>query len=252
MEENSRLFEIFLDVQSGLPRQGPGSNESTLKALSYCEALPEEPRVLDVGCGPGMQTLALANAINCTITAVDLIDKYLGELRESAGEQNISDRIEILRRDMNELGFEPESFDLIWAEGSAYIMGIENALTSWKKFLKPGGYIAFTELVWLKTDPPDEVLNFFKNEYPPMTDVETNLSKVKAAGYELIGNFTIPDSAWWDDYYTPLEVKLPALFEKYTGDSEAIGLIETTKHEIEMRRFYGEYYGYEFFIGRKA
>ena len=255
MEESTSDFEIFLEVHSGLPRQGPGSDESTLKALSYCNTLPEEPAILDVGCGRGMQTLALAKALDCRIKAVDVVDEYLNILRERAEESNFSDRIEILKCDMNDLQFRPESFDIIWAEGSAYIMGVEKALANWKRFLKPGGYISFSELVWLKPDPPDQVTRFFQKEYPPMTNVETNLSKLRASKYETIANFTLPDSAWWDDYYNPLEAKLPTLKETFKDNRIAriaLNIIDSTALEIEMRRKNEEWYGYEFFIGQKV
>ncbi len=252
MEESSQLFEIFIEVQSGLPRQGPGSNESTLKALSYCNGLPQEASILDIGCGPGMQTLTLAQALNCSITSIDIIEEYLNQLREGAQQANVSDRINILNRDMNDLALEPESFDLIWAEGSAYIMGFENALTYWKSFLKPGGFIAVSELVWIKLNPPAELSQFFQDEYPEMTDVETNLSKLTASGYDIVGNFTLPDSDWWNDYYTPLEAKIPQLTEKYKNDLTALSVIDATTLEIEMRRLYPEYYGYEFFIGQRV
>ena len=250
--DERRLFEIFLEVQSGLPRQGPGSNESTLKALSYCTELPKEPAILDIGCGPGMQTICLAQALNCNITAIDTTEEYLDKLRQRAQDANLSDRITILNQDMNELAFEKESFDLIWAEGSAYIMGFENALSCWKQFLKPGGYIAISELVWLDPDPPTELFQFYQNEYPPMKNIESNLSIVRSSGYELLGNFTLPDSNWWDDYYTPLKAKLPELTEKFREDAEALGIVNMTRLEIEMRRLYPECYGYEFFIGRKV
>ena len=252
MEESSQLFEIFIEVQSGLPRQGPGSHESTLNALAYCHELPKEPSILDIGCGPGMQTIALAKSMNSHITAIDIIEEYLSILRERAQEANLSDCINILNQDMNDLPFEPESFDLIWAEGSAYIMGFENALNYWKSFLKPGGFIAVSELVWLEPNPPAELSQFFQGEYPEMTDAETNLYKLTASGYDIVGNFTLPDSAWWDDYYTPLEAKLQQLNEKFKHDLEALRIIDTTRLEIEMRRLYPEYYGYEFFIGQRV
>ena len=251
MEENSRDFEIFLEIQRGLPRQGPGSDESTLEALSYCKELPENPHILDIGCGPGSQTITLANALNCKITALDLIDEYLAILRRHIEKSNLRDKIEVMQGDMNDLQFEEESFDLIWAEGSAYIMGFEKALNSWKRFLKLGGYVALSELVWLNQDSPSEVLQFFQNEYPPMTNIENNVSKVREAGYELVGHFTLPNSTWWDHYYAPLEAKLPQLSEKYSNDNEALNIIDRTKREIEMRRLFGDWYGYEFLIGQK-
>lgn len=252
MDENPRLFEIFFDVQRGLPRQGPGCDESTLKALSLCSGLPETPAILDIGCGPGMQTVALAKALNGHITAVDIHQEYLNELKERANAASVAERIEILAGDMNELSFPPQSFDLIWAEGAAYIMGFEKALVAWKRFLKPGGCIAVTELVWLRRDPPAGAAKFFGNEYPAMTDVGTILTTIRACGYDPLGHFTLPDVAWWEHYYTPLEAKLLALYEKYAGDDEALSVIETTRREIEIRRLFRDSYGYEFFVGRKV
>lgn len=251
MDYDSRIFKIFLDVQSGLPRQGPGDDENTLKALSLCRGLPEKPDIVDIGCGPGMQTVALAKATNANITAVDFNREYLKELQERAESESVSQFIKTLLQDMNELSFKPKSFDLVWAEGSAYIIGFKNALDAWKQLLKTGGFIALSELVWLRPDPPSEVVEFFGNEYPQMTDLESNIETLKNCGYEIMGHFTLPDSAWWDLYYTPLEAKLPALNEKYSRDNEALSIINATRREIEIRRLFSNWYGYEFFVGQK-
>ena len=249
--KNQRLFEIFLDVQRGLPRQGPGVEASTLEALACCTALPERPAILDIGCGPGMQTVTLSQALrDAHITALDLHQPFLHELKARAHAARVADRIDILVADMHVLPFPPQSFDLIWVEGAAYIMGVEMAWIAWKPFLKAEGYIAMSELVWLHAEPPTEVVDFFAHEYPAMTDIATNVARLQACGYELAGHFTLPDAAWWAPYYTPLEAKLPALYDTYANDEDALGIIESTKREIEMRRRFGNWYGYEFFIGR--
>ena len=250
MFDNPRLFEIFLDVQRGLPRQGPGSDECTLKALSMCRGLIDKPSVLDIGCGPGMQTIALVKALHGNVAALDLFPEYLDELKERALRERVLERIDLRTGDMNALSFQESSFDLIWAEGSAYIMGFKNALETWKPLLNPGGFIALSELVWLKPDPPEEVYEFFKAVYPAMTDVPSNIDTIEALGYKLQGHFTLPDAAWWDHYYTPLEAKLPALCDKYAGDDEALSVVNMTAREIEMRRRFLEWYGYEFFVSR--
>ena len=252
MDEDARLVDVFLDIQRGLPRQGPGSDDSTLRALSLCRGLPERPAVLDIGCGPGMQTLALANALNGPVTAVDLHREYLDELTDRAGAAHLADRIETLQADMGDLPFPPNSFDLIWSEGAAYIIGVANALAAWRDFLKPGGFLVVSDMVWLRPDRPADAAAFFADGYPAMTDIDTNLTIVKDRGYEPTGHFTLPDSDWWDLYYTPLEAKLPALREKYAGDDSALGVIEMTEREIEIRRRFGDCYGYAFFVGRKA
>ncbi len=252
MNADPRLFEVFLDVQRGLPRQGPGCDESTLRAISLCSGLPEGADLLDVGCGPGMQTVALTQAIDGNLTAVDINREYLKELKVRAELAGIASRIAILAGDMKALPFAPETFGVIWSEGAAYIMGFEKALVEWRKFLKPGGYIAATELLWLQPDPPRVLAEFWGSEYPAMTDVQENLTNIRACGYDPVGHFTLPDAAWWEHYYTPLKAKLPSLRERYAGDHAASGVIEVTEREIEMRRRFPDWYGYEFFVARKG
>ena len=251
MEDAARLFEIFLDIQCGLPRQGPGCAEATLEALALCGGLPEQPSVLDVGCGPGMQTLVLADALGGTVAAVDTSEEYLAQLSERIAAWDGDGRILLLAADMGALPFPAERFDLIWAEGSAYIMGFAEALSAWRPLLKPGGCIALSELTWLLPEPPAEAADFFAQEYPAMTDVESNRASLRAAGYVELGHFTLPDAAWWDDYYTPLAAKLPTLRARYAEDPKALELVAQSAQEIEMRRRYAESFGYVFYVGRK-
>jgi len=248
---DSDQFALFLEVQRGLPRQGPGDAASTLRALKLCDELPAEPNVLDVGCGPGMQTVTIAEAIDGNITAVDTCEEYLDQLRGSLAEKRLSDRVTVRVADMNALDLPEASFDLIWSEGAAYIMGIPNALKSWRPLLKDGGYLAFTELVWLVNDPPAEVSDFFAEGYPAMTSVAAVKELIAENGYDLIDEFTLPDFAWWENYYTPLEAKFPALKRKYQSNDDALGIIAISETEIEMRRRFGETYGYQFYIARK-
>ena len=217
-----------------------------------CEGLPAQAKVLDIGCGPGMQAIAIAKALSeGTIAAVDLHQPYLDQLNDLAKLEDCQTRIRTLQADMSALPFPPKSFDLIWAEGSAYNMGFANALAAWKPLLKPGGFLAASELVWLQSPAPDEARIFFDEEYPAMSDIASIQAVFRDCGYELVGQFTLPETAWWDDYYTPLRNKLPELRTKYEGDEMGEAIVNTTAREIEIRQQFGESYGYEFFIARK-
>ena len=55
-----KLPESFWIIHSGLPREGPEDNKSTQRAYRMLKGLPTNSRILDVGCGPGMQTVELA------------------------------------------------------------------------------------------------------------------------------------------------------------------------------------------------
>ena len=52
-------FELNLicDFFSNMERQGPGSPEVTLKALSFIDNLTEKSLIADIGCGTGGQTM---------------------------------------------------------------------------------------------------------------------------------------------------------------------------------------------------
>jgi SAM-dependent methyltransferase len=252
MSDAPRLLDIFFDVQRGLPRQGPGSEASTLRALALCPDVPSAPAILDVGCGPGMQTVALARATGGTVTAADTSREYLAELVARAEAHGVADRIVPLAADMNALPVLPSSFDLVWSEGGAYIMGFANALAAWRPLLKPRGALAVSELVWLRPDPPAEAAGFFAEGYPAMTDIASVDGMLRAAGYAPVSHFVLPDSDWWDHYYTPLAAKLPALAEKYRDDAEAAAVVRSAAAEIEMRRRFGDSYGYAFFVATRG
>lgn len=71
-----------------------------------------------------------------------------------------SGRVNCVLGDMASMDFVDKSYDLIWSEGSVFIMGFENALKSWKRLLRPRGYMVASELVWFKEDAPKEIKDF--------------------------------------------------------------------------------------------
>ena len=244
----ARMMQVFFEIHSDLPREGPGDRESTEKALSMMSDLKKNPYILDIGCGPGMQTLDILDVINCTVVAVDNHQPFLEQLSEKVKQKGVAGRVQIMNADMSSLGFHQETFDLIWSEGAAYIMGFENALRTWKTFLVKHGYLAVSELTWIRPDPPDEVKRFFDEEYPVMKNIESNLETIRHAGYNVVGHFTLPSSAWWDHYYTPIEKKLPALREKYKDNPEALAVVKLHEVEIDIYRKYSDFYGYGFYV----
>ena len=252
MTDNDWLMALLLDVHRGLPRQGPGDDASTLRALEMCSGLRVRPDVLDVGCGPGMQTVTLAQATGGTVTAVDMFEQFLDELRDRAVEAGVRERVQVMRGDMNDLPFGKDSFDLVWSEGAAYIMGITNAFEGWKQFLRPEGYLVVSELVWLvhRSQVPQELFDFFHGEYPGITDVPGNLARIGDCGYEVVGHFTLPDDAWWTHYYDPLARNLEVMREKYRLDPQAQRFIDDSADEQRLRREYADLYGYEFIVTR--
>ncbi len=241
--------EIFWQLHRDLPREAPGSDKSTLRALSMVSDLPSAPQIIDIGCGPGAQTIALAQTINGTITAIDTHQPFLDDLKRRANQAGVADRIHPLKASMFELVFD-KPFDLVWSEGAIYIIGFERGLREWKKLLKPGGSIAVTEISWLKPNPPEPAQHFWSEDYPGMASVEQNLASLSAAGYRSLGYFTLPESDWWNEYYQPMTARIETLRLQFSDSPEAQAVLDASFAEIEMYRQYSEWYGYVFYLGQ--
>jgi ubiquinone/menaquinone biosynthesis C-methylase UbiE len=245
---SEKLPEFFWVIHRDLPREGPGDNKSTQRAYKMLKNLPENPRILDVGCGPGMQTVELAKLSGGQIVALDVHESVLEQLRAAVKKEGVNDRIKVVKGDMCDLKFEDNSFDVIWSEGSIFIIGFEKGLQEWKRLLTPKGYVVVSELSWLKHDAPKEAKDYMMQLYPVIKTIEGNVEIIRNSGYRLVGSFVLPSQSWWDNYYTPIEAKLPSLKARYKDDEEALQVIAYEETEIEMFRKYSDYYGYAFYI----
>jgi ubiquinone/menaquinone biosynthesis C-methylase UbiE len=234
------MEQFFYELYYGLPRLGPGSKEETVKAFNLLPLQNKELKILDLGCGTGMQTLNLAEIIEGKITAIDNHQPFLDELKTKAIQQNLSHKIEAKLEDITNLKEPLNYYDLIWLEAAIYLIGLSKALQELKQFLKPQGYLVFTELTWLQANPPQECQLFWQQEYPNMKNIEENL--------QIIKYFVLPKSAWLDNYYLPLEENLIRGREKYANNKLANQFINQIAEEIDIFKRYNEYYGYIFFI----
>lgn len=243
---NQETRDLFFEVHNKLNYEAPGDPDSTARAFRML-TLRDSPRILDVGCGPGAQTIVLARTSKGSITALDKHAPYLEILGKNAEKFDLSHYITTVQADMNEMPFEDESFDLIWCEGAAYIIGFERALCEWKKFLRPKGCIALTELCWLQDGPPEEIVNFWAADFPDMKNVSENLHSVEKCGYRPIDHFVLPERAW-RNYYVPLEKRIQELMIKYADSDDKTAFLSSEMREIEMRKQYAAWYGYVFFV----
>lgn len=197
------LFELFENTR----RQGPGSVETTRRALQLLPESLRVERVLDLGCGTGGSTIVLAEDTDAHVTAVDIHPPFLATLRARAEEHGLADRISTVAGDMANAASVGADFDLIWAEGSAYSIGFENALRCWRPLLRPAGCLVVTELVWFVAEPVERARAFFAGEYPDMRDEATRIDQARSAGYELLTSFRLPADDW-HAYYAGLEAPL--------------------------------------------
>jgi SAM-dependent methyltransferase len=240
------LYELFRDM----PRQGPGDNYHTRKAYEMLPGLPGRPRILDIGCGSGMQTLELARLSGGQVTGLDNHQYFLDTLAESAKKAGLDKQLTTVNASMFALPFAAGTFDIIWAEGAIFIIGFEKGLRDWEPLLKPGGYLVVSELAWITPDRPGEVSAYMEAEYPAIKNDGENREIIRRAGYDMVGSFILPESVWQHGFYKPYQARLDLLKQKYAGNSEVSQVLADRQPEIDMYNKYSRYYSYIFYLMR--
>jgi len=82
-------YRLIREYFSSVERQGPGSPQVTLQALSFIDNLTENSRIADIGCGTGGQTMVIAQNAPGKITAIDLSPDYIKRLNKRAEQLNL-------------------------------------------------------------------------------------------------------------------------------------------------------------------
>lgn len=246
-------FDITLlcEYFSNLERQGPGSPEVTLKALSFVENLKQESKIADIGCGSGGQTMVLSQHVEGQVTGVDLFPRFIDLFNNNAASLKLDDRVKGVVGSMDDLFFQDEDLDLIWSEGAIYNIGFEKGLQEWKRFLKRGAYIAVSEVSWFTDERPTEIEEFWQDAYPGIDTIANKVGQMQKAGYVPVASFILPENCWTEHFYAP-QVKLDKKFLKENpGNKTVEEFIANQRHETQLYYKYKEYYGYVFFIGKK-
>jgi len=237
MNEHERYIRDFKRLLDGMSHWGPGDRAFTQQQFA---ALPIRPRrILDMGCGRGASTLALAEVTDAAILAIDLDEEALAALVRSARAAGY-EQITTLCANMAALPADLAPADLIWAEGSAYVMGVANALKAWRGLLAgPDACIVLSELVWLTDAPPEEAQAYWQQAYPAMQTLSGLLETVRAVGYRCLSHTPLPMGAW-HNYLDPIERNL-ARHGAELGESAAY---QDLTRELAMHRQYLGSYGY--------
>ncbi|MFP4206688.1 MAG: class I SAM-dependent methyltransferase, partial [Spirochaetaceae bacterium] len=251
--DDQTLFTLMVDLHRDGERQGPGSDEETLRAFELTRLdAAAELQVADIGCGTGASALALGRKLpNARIAAVDLFPEFLERLADRARAAGCAGRIETLAESMDSLPFASESLDLIWSEGAIYNIGFNRGIEAWKTFLRPGGVLAVSEITWLRPDPPEEIRQHWDAEYPEIATASGKIATLERTGYDPLGYLVLPPTSWIDNYYDPTERRMQAFLERHAGQPEAAQIVEMERQESDLYRRYQDWISYGFYVARK-
>jgi len=244
-------FNLICEYFSAIERQGPGSPDVTLKALSFIDNLTPESLIADLGCGTGGQTMTLAQNAPGHFTGIDLFPAFIDLFNANALKLGLQNRVKGEVGSMDKLTFGDEELDLIWSEGAIYNIGFERGLNEWRRFLKTGGYIAVTEASWFTNERPAEIETFWMDAYPQIDTIPNKVAQLQKAGYIPVATFILPESCWTDHFYIPQAATQEPFLKKHAGNKTAEELVANERREAALYQQYKAFYGYVFYIGIK-
>lgn len=256
MEEEFKLvadfdMKLIFDFFSGMKRQGPGGDEETKMALSFINGLSKDSKIVDIGCGTGTQTLVLAQNTESKIIALDISPEMIEGVQAKIDQYHLEERVETQIASMDNLPFKEKELDLIWAEGSIFIIGFKRGLTEWRKYLKDNGMIAISEASWFTNERPSEIEDFWMANYPEIDTISANIKIMQDAGYTPVAHFILPERCWIENFYILMARRIEEYELLYKNNDKVKDFLERQKEEIDIYNKYKEYFGYVFYIGKK-
>ncbi|WP_309645663.1 class I SAM-dependent methyltransferase [Phenylobacterium sp.] len=176
---NAGVGDIWASLQDRMDAQLEPLGQEAERALTPA---PGE-RILDIGCGAGQTSLALARAVSPggAVLGVDISRPLLEVARGRAGKGEAT----FLQADAQTYPFEAQSFDGVFSRfGVMFFADPVAAFANIRKALKPGGRLAF--VCWRR---PDE--NLFMTL--PMTAASAYLPPAPPSDPEAPGPFAFAD-----------------------------------------------------------
>jgi SAM-dependent methyltransferase len=219
--------EAFFTVHRDLPREGPGEAADVLWALESAGIGPDA-RILDAGCGPGADTVTLAEARpGAKVEAVEKQEHFVEEARRRTA--RFGARVSVRQGDYRELD---GRYDFIWCAGAAYFVGIAALLQAWRPHLAHGGVVAFSEPAWMIEPPSKAARAFWEGEYDVMSRAAIEAA-IHEAGLGIAGQRWVTGGPW-AAYYGPMSARLDRLEETDQPVEVATAI---TEHRAEIAKW---------------
>jgi 2-polyprenyl-3-methyl-5-hydroxy-6-metoxy-1,4-benzoquinol methylase len=122
--------------------------QSVVLDLAQTLQLPSDARILEIGCGSGLTSVHLARE-GYTIQAIDSVDAMVEATRQHAREAGVSHRVIVSKRDVFDLRYPENSFDLILKIGVVpWLLSLNKALREVARVLRPGGCLIASADNW--------------------------------------------------------------------------------------------------------
>ena len=136
----------------GFEQPGTHRHAASLLALNHVMAehagLRPGQRVLDAGCGVGGTAMWLAEVYSADVVGINVVENHVERARRYARDRRLGARVRFEVADYTSTPFDPESFDVVWAQESACHAPDKAALAAEAhRLLRSGGRLVMAEYV---------------------------------------------------------------------------------------------------------
>lgn len=245
-------LQLLVDLHLEADRQGPGGDAETHRAIELSGLGDIQGlKIADVGCGTGASTLVLARELDAEIIAIDFLPAFLAALEVRAMHAGVAKRITTVTASMDSLPLTVGTLDAIWSEGAIYNIGFEKGVQDWRRFLKPGGILAVSELTWLTNSRPAELELHWRSQYAEVDTASSKMAVLERNGYTPLGYFVLPEQCWLDAYYRPMQKRFAAFLKAHDSSDLAEEIIAAEEREMDLYERHRLHVSYGYYIAQK-
>ena len=161
-----------------------GGYEAT-DTLARAGGFSREHRVLDVCCGLGGPARWIAHQIGCAVTGLDLTPSRIDSARRLTTRVGLERLVDFVQGDATAMPLPDGRFDRVYGqEAWVHIPDKERLLAECHRVLKPGGILAFTDIISNVPLTDDEARQMAAEmQFPSIVTARRYLDAASAAGF---------------------------------------------------------------------
>lgn len=228
----------------------------TLKKIGEHIGLSADLLVFDTSCGKGGSVISLARMFGCSAIGLDDRPEFVEDGRRRILFEDLSHLIDLLTHSSEDFPFDDDYFDLALLCGPAYPSSSTSRLWSLTRIVKPGGWIAFSGLVWKLEDEDvdSERLARWLDAYLPCEpiDAEEFRGHLTERGYDV--EFVEHESETaWESFLAPQARSIIENRLEYADSREAQDVLDSWQQDLEVYHDGGgkQLLGYATFLLRR-
>jgi ubiquinone/menaquinone biosynthesis C-methylase UbiE len=226
------------DIHVGIYDEGMSISEASQRTVrtmaEMVSDIQADTKVLDLGAGYGGAARFLAKTFGCQVVAQNLSEVENARNREMNQAQGLSDHIEVVGGNMEQLPFEDQSFDLVWSEDAILHVGDkEQVFAEVDRVLKPGGEFIFTDPMQAdQVDDPSVLVPILKRIHlEEMGSFARYKRRAAELSWELVNSQEMPEQLV--NHYSSVHEQLATHYQKLRDNHVSESYLENMKQGLQ-------------------